>query len=104
MESKVVINAAFLLNKNEKLEDVLEELSKNPNNIIHIISNDAAKLENLPLTEDKNTKAVIFKGALGNYRQLEGMLAVSRILTIDDIERRKTELLYFYKILTGKTL
>ena len=47
-------------------------------------------------------KIAILKGELGNYTQLEGAMAVSRTLDIEDIVLRNEKLRYLYRVLTGE--
>ena|GEM_PF-5195303 len=81
----------------ENLEDVVRKLIQDPKNIVHVILNNETQVDRMP----ENVKMAVFKGELGNYTQLEGMLAVSRVLDIEDRELRNSKLRYLYKMLTG---
>ncbi|OGW75725.1 MAG: hypothetical protein A2Z72_03410 [Omnitrophica bacterium RBG_13_46_9] len=87
-----------VLNKREKLENVLTELSQDPNNVVHVIINSENRLDELP----ENVKTAILKGELGNYAQLEGAMAISRALAIEDRALRNGRLCQLYGLLTGE--
>lgn len=87
-----------ILNKNEKLEDVLSELSQDPNNIVHVVLNDEKRVNEMP----KGVKMAVVKGELGNYAHLHGAMAISRALTIRDRSARNEKLRTLYKLLTGE--
>ena len=87
-----------ILTKKDKLEEVLAELLRDPNNIIHVALNDEKKVSQMP----KGVKMAVFKGQMGNFVQLEGMMAVSRALLIEDPAVRNDKLRRLYKLLTGE--
>jgi len=88
-----------ILNKEEKLEDVLKNLAKDSNNIVHVMIKNGTSLEDIP----KKIKIAIFGGEVGDCSQIIGMMAVSRALAIEDISVRNEELCRLYKLLTGES-
>ena len=87
----------LVLNKGEKLDEVIAGLSADPKNIIHVISN-SGEIDNIP----DGVKIAIVKGEMGDYVQLEGVMAVSRALDIEDIQLRNRTLRLLYRALTGE--
>jgi|GEM_PF-1483475 len=87
-----------ILNEKENLNEVLENLAKDPSNIVHVMVNGDASLENIP----EKIKIAIFNGEIGDYSQVIGIMAVSRALAIEDIAERNKALCRLYKLLTGE--
>jgi len=86
-----------ILNENENLGKVLADLSSDKSNIVHVILNDEKYIDDMP----NGVKMVVLKGELGNYTQLEGVVAISRALTLP-ADQRNEKLRRLYKILTGE--
>jgi len=88
-----------ILNKKENLGEVLENLAKDSNNIVHVMINGDTSLEDIP----EKIKIAIFNGELGDCSQVIGMMAVSRALAIEDITERNRELCRLFQLLTGES-
>ncbi|MDD5440577.1 MAG: HAD hydrolase-like protein, partial [Candidatus Omnitrophica bacterium] len=90
-----------ILRKDETLKDVLETLAGDPFNTVHVVLNDASRMETeVPRAGD--IKIAVMRGVLGTYTQLEAALAVSRALDIKDRSLRNRRLGQLYTLLTGK--
>ena len=87
-----------ILNGKENLGEVLENLAKDSNNIVHVMINEKTSLEDIP----EKIKIAIFNGELGDCSQVIGMMAVSRALAIEDITERNKELCRLFQLLTGE--
>ena len=85
----------LVLNKGEKMEEVIAGLSADLNNIVHAVSH-SENIDNIP----EGIKVAIVTGELGDYTQLEGIMAISRALDIEDIPVRNNTLRRLYRVLT----
>jgi len=80
---------------------VVEDLAADPNNIVDVALDDETLIDTL----SKEIKMLVFKpegGDLGDFRQLEGILAALRALHIEDVAQRNEKLSRLYELLTGK--
>ena len=83
-----------IVTEKQDLTAVTAELAADGNNVVDVAVAGAGQLESLP----EGVKALVFEGELGDFRQLEGILAALRALQQDNA-RALTDL---YRILTGK--
>ncbi|GEM_PF-6439515 len=79
----------------QDLAAVVERLAADPANIVDVAVPGADHLEGLP----GNVKALVFEGELGDFRQLEGILAALRALQQSNVDT----LLRLYQVLTGQS-
>jgi len=84
---KIVTNRQYL-------HAVIAKLVSDPNNIVDAAVADRKDLEELP----EGIKALVFEGKLGDFRQLEGILAALRALQ----QNNTKAIIALYEILTGK--
>lgn len=83
-----------VVTERQDFNDEVTRLINDNNNIVDAAVDKIEKLENLP----KGVKALVFEGQLGDFRQLEGILAALRA-----IQQNNTQvLLNLYKMLTGE--
>lgn len=86
-----------------QLAEVTEHLASNPNYIIDIALSNEGQLARIP----DGVKALIFEaegGQLGDFRQLEGILAALRALHIKDRAEMRDKLSRIYGLMTGKAI
>ena len=83
-----------VVNDKQDLGSIVAGLIADPGNIVDVAVGDVQDLEILP----DGVKALVFKGELGDFRHLEGILAALRALHNNNIDG----LLKLYEILTGE--
>ena len=86
----------------QDLANVVNNLAKDPNNIVDVALDSESLIDKLP----DSAKMLIFEakdGDIGDFRQLEGILAGLRALHIKDYNQRIEKLSRIYKFLTGES-
>lgn len=90
-----------LVSEKRDIAGVVAELAKDPNNIVDVALDSELAIDNMP----KGIKMLVFRakdGQMGDFRQLEGILAALRALHIDDFAQRKARLERIYELMTGE--
>ena len=85
----------------QNLAEVVKGLLSNPNNIVDVALDNESWIAELPLVN-----MLVFKpkdGKLGDFRQLEGILAALRALHIKDRSQMKERLSKLHELLTGES-
>ncbi len=85
----------------QDLAKVVSELANDPNNIVDVALDNEDYIDKLP----DGIPMLVFKpkdGDLGDFRQLEGILASLRALHIKDYSQRKEKLSRLHELLTGE--
>lgn len=88
---------ARILTKREKLKEVIGDLQAD-GFTVHVVVDEENRLEEVP----QDLKAAIVNGRLGNYAQMEGVMAISRALAIENPKLRNERLVKLYHLLTGE--
>jgi len=83
-----------VVTERQDLNDAITGLLNDKNNIVDVAVSCKEDLENIP----KGVKALVFDGKLGDFRQLEGILAALRALQ----QENARALINLYEILTGQ--
>jgi len=84
----------------QNLAERVRTLAADPNNIVDVALSDAIFIDSMP-----DVPMLIFEpkdGDLGDFRQLEGIIAALRALHIRDYSQRIAALTSIHKLLTGK--
>lgn len=85
----------------QSVEDIVKSLASDPDNIVDVALDSEGTVDKLP----DGVKALVFKpkdGKLGDFRQLEGILAALRALHIKDPAQMREKLARIYRLLTGE--
>ncbi|MDP3732224.1 MAG: VWA domain-containing protein, partial [Candidatus Omnitrophota bacterium] len=82
-----------VVTEKQDLNYIVSKLTNDSNNIVDAAVSKAEELEGLP----NGVKALVFEGELGEFRQLEGILAALRALHRNDVRA----LIKLYELLTG---
>jgi len=88
----------------QDLLETVKGLAADPNNIVDVALDDESYINGLP----DNVKMLVFKpvtdnlGGVGDFVQLEGVLAGLRALHIEDFGQRREKLERLYELLTGE--
>lgn len=77
------------------LSDIVKDLTSDPNNIVDVAARRQEDLIGLP----EGVKALVFAGELGDFRQLEGVIAALRAIQQNNVEA----LVSLYRLLTGSS-
>jgi len=90
-----------IVSDKQDLIQTVRTLSSDPNNMVSVALDSEECLEKMP----DGVRMLIFKPEdddLGNFRQLEGIIAALRVLYIDDFAQRKAKLERIYELMTGE--
>ncbi len=85
-----------IVTEHQDLFDIAGRLSAD--NDVDVALSRRGDIDKLP----DGVKALVFEGELGNFRQLEGVLACLRALSIKNSAERSDKLSRLYKLLTGE--
>lgn len=91
-----------IVTEEQDIAAVVAELKADKNAIVDVALDNEADLERIP----QNVDVLIFKpmdGIMGDFRQLEGIIASLRALHIKDAFQRRERLERLYGILTGRS-
>jgi hypothetical protein len=83
-----------IVTERQDFNDEVASLINDNNNIVDVAVDKMEKLKSLPT----GVKALVFEGQLGDFRQLEGILAALRAIQQNNVQT----LLSLYKMLTGE--